>query len=463
MTTSIFIPTTPFHIKYLTRILRYTRIGKVQPDEIIISISDYKSCDKETIDIINNIEKEYDVIIIKNEPLNPGPNRQLAKNYCKGDIIIYQDSDDVPHPRRVEIIKYFFENYDISHLNHSGVMSFNDIIIDFKEIELDKINIIHSDTIYKKYFPNNNIMDCLGQTNSYGSEFTKFNAICGPLAVKSEVLDTISWKDRKELSHSPNWDDVSYKGAEDYEFCTDVLFNLNKSMIIDAPIYIYCKYNNLLKNKEKEMKELENVASKYQTDKSFKHPYGHNYVPFYDMILRDMKNIKNMNMLEIGVFNGESLKMWKEYFDNSKIYGWDILDLRHMNDDKIEIFIVDQGKQDQIENFFILNPVSFDFVIDDGSHLLDDQIVSLFNVFPHLNSGGIYIIEDMWYEYFNCFLKIGYKKDYIKNIDGRIISLVGEEKLKYLLDNIICCQKNNVIFSSGEDKSDHQFYVFYKK
>jgi len=206
---------------------------------------------------------------------------------------------------------------------------------------------------------------------------------------------------------------------------------------------------------------LEDISKKYNTDKSFDNFVGHNYSPFYDMILKDKKeNIKNV--LEIGVAGGNSLRMWKEYFENGKIYGWDILDRKYLNDDKIETFIIDQGKQ-QIDNFFVDNNIQIDFVIDDGSHLLNDQIISLFNIFPHLNNNGIYIIEDMWYDCFDCFLKLGYKKDYIKNIDVRITNLISEEKIKFLLENIICCQKNNVIFSSSEDKSDHQFYVFYKK
>ena len=208
---------------------------------------------------------------------------------------------------------------------------------------------------------------------------------------------------------------------------------------------------------------LEEISKKYNTDKSFNGIHGHNYSTFYDMILQGKrKSIKNV--LEIGVSTGRSLKMWKEYFNGSQIYGWDILDLKYLNEDNINIFVIDQGKKEQIDNFFLNNLIGFDFVIDDGSHLLDDQIISLFTLFPHLNSGAIYIIEDMWYEYFDCFLKTRYKKDYYENLDGgKFKSMVGEHKVNYLLNNLVCCQKNNVVFSSAKDKSDHQFYVFYKK
>jgi len=238
MTTSLFIPTIPKHIKYLCRLLRSIKVGTIQPDEIIISISDYNSCDKE---MINYIENKYkDIIIIKNDkPLNSGPNRQLSKIYCNSDIIIYHDSDDISHPQRIEIIKYFFENYDILHLNHA--CSRDDEINEFVNIEIKNIKITKSDVIYKKYFPNNNINDCLKITNSYGSEFLSKgeHSCCGPMAIKKEVLNIIKWKDRLELKHSPDWNDLLYKGAEDYEFCMDVLFNLKKSMIINPKIYVY--------------------------------------------------------------------------------------------------------------------------------------------------------------------------------------------------------------------------------
>lgn len=238
MIISLFIPTIPRHIKYLCRLLESVKNGSVQPDEIVVSISDYNLCDKEMLKYIEN--KYKDIFFIKNDKqLNSGPNRQLSKDYCRGDIIIYHDSDDISHPQRIEIIKYFFENYDILHLNHA--CSRDNETNEFKNIKIENIKITKSDVIYKKYFPNNNINDCLKITNSYGSEFLDpgEHSCCGPMAIRKEVLDVIKWKDRLELTHSPNWNTLSYKGAEDYEFCMDVLFNLKKSMLINSKIYVY--------------------------------------------------------------------------------------------------------------------------------------------------------------------------------------------------------------------------------
>jgi hypothetical protein len=200
------------------------------------------------------------------------------------------------------------------------------------------------------------------------------------------------------------------------------------------------------------------MIENFNTDKWFNGVHGHNYFPFYNLILKDLIS-KNINMLEIGIAQGASLKMWDLYFENAKIYGWDINNCSNIDTENIKTFIVDQGNEIEINNFFKINDIYFDFIIDDGSHLFKDQCISLFNLFDRLKHNGIYIIEDLWHSTFDCFLKIGYKKNYIDNIDNDIKKIINNDKINYLL----CCQKNNVIFSSGEDKSDHCFYVFYKK
>jgi len=205
------------------------------------------------------------------------------------------------------------------------------------------------------------------------------------------------------------------------------------------------------------------IARKYNVDKAeLGQSGGHNYIPFYEQILRDKKESAK-NVLEIGVAGGASLKMWRDYFENATIYGWDILDTSHLNEDRIKTFIIDQSNINSINNFFFKNDITFDYIIDDGSHMLKDQMISLFELFPKLTKGGIYIIEDLWHHNIDSFLKLGKKDEYIELIDPVIKSFATEDKIKFLLDNLICCQKNNVIFSSAIDKTDHHFYTFYKK
>ena len=47
-----------------------------------------------------------------------GDNRTLAMHQATGDIFIFSDADDLPHPQRVEVTKYFFENFEVDHIIH---------------------------------------------------------------------------------------------------------------------------------------------------------------------------------------------------------------------------------------------------------------------------------------------------------------------------------------------------------
>lgn len=231
---SIYIPTIPEHIKYLERILSiYLNKSTVKPNEIVVSVSNYKATPPELlIPIMSNYQNVK--FILHDHIMLAGPNRQVSKDFCSGDIIIYQDSDDLPHIQRIEIIKHFFDNYDILHLNHSY-----DIHHNYNEdlIDITNINHITSDVFNKHFFPNNKLEGCISVIKSYCYE--NFPSHGGAIAIKKDVLNHIKWKDRYELYYSPGWDNYGYKGAEDYEFNMEATFFLGKSMMIDSKCYFY--------------------------------------------------------------------------------------------------------------------------------------------------------------------------------------------------------------------------------
>ena len=66
------------------------------------------------------------------------------------------------------------------------------------------------------------------------------------------------------------------------------------------------------------MQSLTEIGKKYGTDK-----VAHNYTDTYDIAFRELRE-KPLNILEIGVWKGQSLRTFKEYFPNSKIYAIDI-------------------------------------------------------------------------------------------------------------------------------------------
>ena len=124
----------------------------------------------------------------------------------------------------------------------------------------------------------------------------------------------------------------------------------------------------------------------------------HNYCEKYELHLGHLRQSK-LNILEIGVMDGRSVRMWKDYFEISKIVGIDNRPncINHA-EDRVFIEIGDQKDSCFLE---AVNKKHgpFDIIIDDGSHRWLDIITSFKTLFPLLNSGGTYVVEDLHTSY----------------------------------------------------------------
>lgn len=142
------------------------------------------------------------------------------------------------------------------------------------------------------------------------------------------------------------------------------------------------------------MKTLNEIYEKYQSPEGHGDKgTAHTYIDEYQRLLDPYR--KNSIVLEIGLCYGESMRMWEEYFIDSKIIGIDI-DSRNLtdliNEPGHNIIIADATKDDIINK---IDEEAFDVLIDDGSHRLVDQL-NTFNIFKSkMKPGGIYIIEDV--------------------------------------------------------------------
>jgi demethylmacrocin O-methyltransferase len=98
------------------------------------------------------------------------------------------------------------------------------------------------------------------------------------------------------------------------------------------------------------------------------------------------------SMLEIGVLDGASLRMWRSYFPRARITGLDI-DPRvsAMEREGFRILVGSQTDEELLEK--TVSP-DLRFVIDDGSHVNELTIATFRYLFPRLPSGAIYVIED---------------------------------------------------------------------
>lgn len=148
------------------------------------------------------------------------------------------------------------------------------------------------------------------------------------------------------------------------------------------------------------MNTLDQIALKYWTDKAS--PY-HNYTPVYESYFKDLKD-KPIILLELGIGDinslnreGESILMWREYFNKGKCYAIDY------DSEKVarntDCFWCDQTDEKELK--VIIDQIgSPDIIIDDASHIQSNTIYSFEILFPLLKSKGLYCIEDLQTAYF---------------------------------------------------------------
>jgi ubiquinone/menaquinone biosynthesis C-methylase UbiE len=181
------------------------------------------------------------------------------------------------------------------------------------------------------------------------------------------------------------------------------------------------------------MKKLTQLGFRYKTDKA----YFHLFTEFYNDYFEKMKPV---NILEIGILNGSSILMLRDFFPDATIYAVDI------NPNSVNL---DLGKgvnkyicsQDDFERLKILfNNIKFDIIIDDGSHMTSHQQKSLGFFFRYLNEKGIYICEDLHTSYNKSYIDTtittmemieNYKKTFKINSD-----VLNETDKNYLNEHI---------------------------
>ena len=122
------------------------------------------------------------------------------------------------------------------------------------------------------------------------------------------------------------------------------------------------------------------------------------YFEVYDKHFRAIRERK-LNILEIGVQYGGSVEMWAKYFPYAHITGVDIDPMCKIHAGaRVSIKIGDQSDRAFLSQF-----KNYDIIIDDGGHTMSQQQISFEVLFPLLNPGGIYVIEDLHTSYWPEF------------------------------------------------------------
>lgn len=129
----------------------------------------------------------------------------------------------------------------------------------------------------------------------------------------------------------------------------------------------------------------------------------HNYTEIYSYYFGPIKD-KNLKFLEIGINKGSGVKLWENYFQNAELHFIDI-SFNHVEyfSKKSHYHIADQANPSDLLQVMHKTDGKFDIIIDDGGHTMAQQIISFSTLFPYLNSGGIYIIEDLHTSYWQFY------------------------------------------------------------
>ena len=158
-------------------------------------------------------------------------------------------------------------------------------------------------------------------------------------------------------------------------------------------------------------KSFKEISDSVDCDKSTYHEYDR----IYPMFLEKWRN-ESINIFEIGIEYGKSMKIWENYFPYANIWGMDIENT--YNSPRCNVFIGDQSKIEDLINISNKIP-ECELIIDDGSHEPQHQLKTFNYLFRNvLKSGGVYIIEDIECSYWRPDASVyGYETGYLNIID----------------------------------------------
>lgn len=128
------------------------------------------------------------------------------------------------------------------------------------------------------------------------------------------------------------------------------------------------------------------------------HKFPH-YFEIYDRYFARFRGT-DVCLVEVGVGDGGSLQMWKHYFGpKASIFGIDISVNANINERQIQVIHGDQGNVEFLKSLPDILNRPIDILIDDGSHVNNDQILTFEILYPQISNNGIYLCEDVQTSY----------------------------------------------------------------
>lgn len=174
------------------------------------------------------------------------------------------------------------------------------------------------------------------------------------------------------------------------------------------------------------MDTLHDIIEHYGSDKNLSR-----YTPVYEVLFHSIRMVP-IRLLEIGIGTllpdipstfignprhypdykpGGSLRAWRDFFPKATVYGGDIADDCMFSEERITTLKFDSTSSEECDR--ALGGLTFNVIVDDGLHTKEAQVATLKNLWPRLETGGIYVIEDIMYP------------DHFKQLMPEIRAIVG--------------------------------------
>lgn len=231
MTTSVVIPCAPQHFKHVLGLLHCYEHQTCPPDQVVISLSQIERANPEEIAQVENTPWVFDLKLLKHRGMkSPGENRTLGGRQSYGDIILFQDADDIPHPQRVEIVKFLFENYYIDHLLH-GFFIENDEYVEYAYEYLDHLRraAIPGYKDYPFYKPEwIELQKYEDYEDLWGPK--SFNITNGNPCISREVMNKIKWDSSFEIGEDGRFNRKVYKQFHNHGLARGFLYMYRKTL-----------------------------------------------------------------------------------------------------------------------------------------------------------------------------------------------------------------------------------------
>jgi hypothetical protein len=169
----------------------------------------------------------------------------------------------------------------------------------------------------------------------------------------------------------------------------------------------------------------------------------HKWHHYFDIYHRHFAAFRNRSpvVVEIGVFHGGSLEMWRHYFGpGAHIVGIDIDQrCRQFEEDSISVMIGDQADRNFLAEVRSRFP-HVDIVIDDGGHTMAQQITTFEELYPHVQPHGVYLCEDLHTSYLapygGGYGKSGTFVHYATRLIDRLHAWYSTEPDRFQVDDI---------------------------